>query len=70
MKKKILVVDDDPRVLDLTEQILEEEGYDIVTFSTPLGVVKKVQEEKPDLLLMDLNMPALDGDKVCRVLRK
>ena len=60
-KKKILVVDDDERHLISTQEVLTNEGYDVFTYSWWLGVTNFVRKLQPDLILLDINMPALSG---------
>lgn len=60
-KKKILVVDDDERHLIVTEEVLTNEGYEVFTYSWWLGVTNFVRKLQPDLILLDINMPALSG---------
>jgi PleD family two-component response regulator len=60
-KKKILVVDDDERHLIATQEVLTNEGYDVFTYSWWLGVTNFAKKLQPDLVLLDINMPALSG---------
>lgn len=60
-KKKILVVDDDERHLITTQEVLTNEGYEVFTYSWWLGVTNFVRKLQPDLILLDINMPALSG---------
>lgn len=60
-KKKILVVDDDERHLIATQEVLSNEGYEVFTYSWWLGVTNFVRKLQPDLILLDINMPALSG---------
>jgi CheY-like chemotaxis protein len=59
--KTILVVEDDKNQLLLYEQELLLEGYHIITAKDGLEAVKKVREQLPDLIVMDINMPKMDG---------
>jgi two-component system, OmpR family, response regulator len=68
-KSKILVVDDDPKHLLTTKELLEMEGYEVVIHNTPFRTTEMVNTFKPDLVLLDVNMPALSGDKLCSLLR-
>ncbi len=67
--RKILVVDDDPVHLALTRELLEAEGYDVRVHTTGFGATEKVILERPDLVLLDVNMPALSGEGLVNVLR-
>ena len=69
MKKRILLVEDDPSAIRLVSYTLEQEGYEVLTASNGLEGLKKAQEEKPDLLVLDVMLPGLDGFEVCRRLR-
>ena len=60
-KAKILVVDDDPSSLELMEAILVPNGYEIITANDGSKAVAIMVEKKPDLILLDIMMPGLDG---------
>jgi CheY-like chemotaxis protein len=66
---KILIIDDDETHLDSTRGILEAEGYEVFTQSQPFGTTNAVIRLRPDLVLLDVNMPALSGDRLAEVLR-
>jgi CheY-like chemotaxis protein len=68
MRKRILIVDDDPRLLSVTRELLELEGYVVRTQESPFGTSKAVVEFAPDLILLDVNMPGLSGDRLAAVL--
>ena len=59
--KTILVVEDDKNQLLLYEQELSYEGYNIITAKDGLEAIKKVKDQLPDLIVMDINMPKTDG---------
>lgn len=63
-KGKILVVDDDSAILAVAKRNLEAAGYDVVTSDSPLRLPQLVQREKPNLVLLDLEMPSLTGEHV------
>jgi CheY-like chemotaxis protein len=67
---KILVVDDDPTHLVYTQEILQADGHDVVVHRTGFGVSVKFWKEKPDLVLLDVNMPGLSGENVCFLLER
>lgn len=69
-KPKIVVIDDSEIVLEVTRGALEGAGYDVVTHDRPAGCVALILHEKPDLVLMDVNMPGLGGDTIVSVLAK
>ena len=63
-KAKILVIDDDEKTLGVVKRQLEAAGYDVVTSESALKLPVMVQREKPDLVLLDVEMPALRGEHV------
>jgi CheY-like chemotaxis protein len=69
-KQKIVVIDDSEIVLEVTRGALEGAGYEVVTHDRPAGCVALILHEKPDLVLMDVNMPGLGGDTIVSVLGK
>ena len=66
---KILVVDDVPENVRLLEAVLVPRGYEVVTASNGLAALELVEAEEPDLILLDVMMPGLDGYGVCAHLR-
>lgn len=69
MSAKILVVDDDPAIRDVLVRILLREGYTPVTASNGIEALEMVPRESPDLILLDVTMPMLDGFSVCKRLK-
>ena len=67
---KILVVDDSKLVLNAVKESLLPQGHDIVLTENPLEVPHLIKERRPDLVLVDLNMPTMRGDVVARIIRK
>ena len=67
---KILVVDDDSNICELLRLYLEKDGYDAVVAHNGVAALEKFNAEKPDLILLDVMMPELDGWQVCREIRK
>ena len=63
-KAKILVIDDDEKALGVAKRQLEAAGYDVITSESALKLPVIVQREKPDLVLLDVEMPALRGEHV------
>ena len=63
-KKKILVIEDDPQVLRLCDHILAQEGFEIVKASSGTEALKKIQEQRPDLLIVDLMLPDMNGAEI------
>jgi len=60
-KAKVLIVDDEPNNVDFLEQALEDSGYQLITATNGQEALNKIQSEQPDLILLDLNMPIMDG---------
>lgn len=68
--KKILIADDHPQVVELVRVTLEGGDYEIVNTSNGEETLKKTRIEKPDLVLLDVVMPKIDGFEVCRKLKE
>ncbi len=68
-KMKVLVIDDDPIVLEVTRERLARAGYDVLVREESLGTTQVVREEQPDVLLLDLLMPALNGERIAALLK-
>lgn len=66
---KILLVDDDPDILDAVSVILEAQGYQVVTARDGIEALATLKAEKPDLMILDLLMPKMDGFAVCKELK-
>lgn len=69
-KEKILVVDDDKNICDLLRMYLEKEGYAVVMAHNGIDAVNAFNAGNPDLILLDIMLPQLDGWQVCREIRK
>ena len=67
--KRILIIDDDRIHLATTQELLEEEGYDVITHLSGFGATERVLVTRPDLVLLDVNMPALSGEALLPILR-
>lgn len=67
--EKIVVIEDEPDILEVVQFNLEREGFQVVTAETGTEGLKVVEKEQPDLVLLDLLLPGLDGLDVCRSLR-
>lgn len=70
LKKKILVIDDTEFMTKLISDTLTEAGYVVVTASDGYQGLERVRTEKPDLVILDIVMPGIDGFEVCRILRE
>ncbi len=69
-RQKILIVDDSDLVLEIYKEVLESADFEVITRNTPFGTASIIATEKPNLVLIDLFMPALSGDKLVELLRK
>ena len=69
-KKKILFIEDEPDQIMMISLRLERNGYEVVSSMSGEGGLKMAVGEKPDLILLDVIMPGMDGFEVCRRLRK
>jgi len=67
--KKILVVDDEQDIVDLVKNRLEANNYDVIFASDGSEGIKKAQQHKPDLIVMDIMMPNMPGGDAVRILR-
>ncbi len=69
MSRKVMVCDDDEGILEMMEMLLDEFGYDIITEKNSTRALKTLEEQMPDLLLLDIWMPVIAGDQVLRNIR-
>ncbi len=69
-KKRILIVDDEPDFVRVTQFRLEAAGYEVVVAFDGIQGVRTAHQEKPDLIILDIMMPAMHGHKVCETLKK
>jgi len=70
MSQLILVVDDEPKVARLARDYLEKNGFRVVTAADGQSALTAARREKPDLVILDLMLPQIDGREVCRILRR
>jgi CheY-like chemotaxis protein len=70
MPKLILVVDDEVRVVAVVQRLLESAGYKVVSAGNGADALKQVRSHSPDLVILDLVMPALSGYQVCTMLKR
>ena len=70
MAAKILIVDDHESVRDLLRLLCEGEGYEVVEARDGAGALRSVEEDRPDLLILDLMMPEVDGEEVIKSMWK
>jgi len=67
---RVLVVDDDPLQLELVERTLRADGIEVKTCTSPIGVTNLIVSFAPRLVLLDVNIPALSGDRLLGISRK
>lgn len=70
MGNKILVVDDEKSIVNIISYNLKKEGYEVITANNGADGYKIFNEEKPDLILLDIMMPEMDGYEVCKKIRE
>src|SRR5437867_7435642 len=68
--ERVLIVDDDPDILRLVSYNLTQAGFDVATAPTGRRALESVQKRQPDLIILDLMLPDIDGMEVCRTLRQ
>src|SRR5215470_13174462 len=68
--ERVLIVDDDPDIQKLVSYNFTQAGFQVITAATGLAALKAVQDEPPDLIILDIMLPDLDGLEVCRRLRR
>ena len=68
-KKKILLVDDEPELVEMVKIRLESYNYEVIAAYDGQEAIEKARNEKPDLIILDLMLPKMDGYKVCRMLK-
>ncbi len=67
---KILIIDDNPEVLETLSDVLENEGYEILTFNSGKEAIAQTAEEKPQVILLDINIPDINGIEILRRIKK
>ena len=70
MSARVLVVDDEPNILGTLGPLLRARGYDVSTAMTGRAALETVDRDKPDLIVLDLGLPDIDGVEVCRSVRE
>jgi two-component system alkaline phosphatase synthesis response regulator PhoP len=70
MNELILVVDDEPKITRLARDYLEQSGFRVLPLGDGPSALAAARQEKPDLIVLDLNLPGMDGLDVCRALRR
>ena len=69
MQKRILVLDNDPRILDVMQEALSYEGFEVDTFDTTEDILSLVKQQKPDLLIIDYILNGINGGELCRSIK-
>lgn len=64
-----MICDDDNGILEMMEMVIDEFGYEVVTEASSVKVLKVMERERPDLILLDIWMPVLTGDQVLKTIR-
>lgn len=70
MTKKILVVDDEPQIVKVLKGYLEKAGFQVITAGEGKAALSLFQREKPDFMILDLNLPGMDGLEICTTIRR
>lgn len=70
VRPQILVVDDEPHLCNVVHRILKKEGYEVATAGDGEKALELIRETAPDLVLLDIIMPGMDGREVCRKVRE
>jgi len=69
MSRRVLVVDDDPRLLHIVAMYLGIEGYDVAVAADGEAGLAEIEKQTPDLIILDIMMPGIDGIEACRRIR-
>ncbi len=70
MSQKVLVVEDEPALVDTLEYNLMKQGYEVITAMDGAKALETARRERPDLVVLDIMLPVMDGFEVCRILRQ
>ena len=68
-RRRVLVVDDDREIVEMTRLILESGGYDVIPALSGEEALRSASRERPDLILLDINMPGMDGWETLKILK-
>ncbi|MDH3939252.1 MAG: response regulator, partial [candidate division Zixibacteria bacterium] len=66
---RVLVIDDEPEITEIVETFLMESGYQVAVENSPNDAVQKARAFKPDVILLDIMMPGVDGYDICQQLK-
>ena len=67
-KKRVFIADDQEEILSMLKASLSMQGFEVLTSQEPARLIKLIKDFKPNLILLDLLMPGLDGFEICRIL--
>lgn len=67
---KILVIDDEPEITEIIDTYLSENGFKVFTVNTPTKAIERAKDIKPDVILLDIMMPGVDGYDICQNLKQ
>ena len=67
---KVFIVDDEPEITEIVETFLSEHGFQVLTENTPSHAIEKAKNYKPDVILLDIMMPGIDGYAICQNLKE
>ncbi|TAN62149.1 response regulator transcription factor [bacterium] len=70
MQEKILIVEDEPDIVKMVEYNLKKEGFRVISAPDGNEALRRVERERPDIIILDLMLPEIDGLEVCRALKK
>ena len=69
MPRKILIVDDEPNIIVPLQFLMEQNGYDVLIAQSGEEAIESIQQYLPDLILLDIMLPGIDGFEVCEIVR-
>ena len=69
MTQKLLIIDDDLKLIELLSEYFEENGFQVHAIHEGTGAIKAVMEKGPDLIILDIMLPLIDGFEVCQAVR-
>lgn len=70
LRDKVLLVEDDPTLLETLQYNLSRQGYQVITATDGVSAVERARRERPDIIVLDVMIPKIDGFEVCRILRR
>jgi two-component system, OmpR family, alkaline phosphatase synthesis response regulator PhoP len=68
--KKVMIINDDNAIIEAVKYNLQSAGYHVVAHTKSLGILSTIMDERPDLILLDIKLPLLDGPMLCRLIQK